>query len=69
MNGIDSSGAEALEQLVNGLRGRGIGLVVARLKTPVRDVFDASGLTGLIGADRFPPSVEAGVERCAGPDA
>ncbi|GMU79852.1 MAG: sodium-independent anion transporter [Acidimicrobiia bacterium] len=68
MNGIDASGAEALEQLVNGLRGRGIGLVVARLKTPVRDVFDASGLTELIGSDRFPPSVEAGVEQCAGPD-
>lgn len=69
MNGVDASGVEALEQLVNGLRGRGIDFVVARLKSPVREVLDGSGLTELIGPDRFPPSVDAGVEQCTGPAA
>jgi anti-anti-sigma factor len=69
LNGVDASGVEVLEQLVQGLRAKGVAFVVARLKSPVRDVFDASGLTELIGRARFPPSVDAGVKQCLGPDA
>ena len=65
MNGIDASGSEALEQLVNGLRGRGIGARGRAAEDPGARRLRRVGLTGLIGADRFPPSVEAGVEQCA----
>jgi anti-anti-sigma factor len=68
LNGIDASGVQALEQLVESLRGKGVTFVVARLKSPVRALFDASGLTALIGADRFAPNVETGVRQCVGPD-
>jgi anti-anti-sigma factor len=68
MNGVDASAVGALEQLVNTLQERGVGFVVARLKSPVRDIFDASGLTGLVGADRFLPSVDAAVRQYAAAD-
>jgi SulP family sulfate permease len=64
LNGLDASGIEAVEQLVQALRRKGIGFVVARLKSPVRDLFDKSGLTTLIGPDRLAPSVDAAVELC-----
>jgi SulP family sulfate permease len=65
LNGVDASGIEALEQLVGSLQGIGVGFMVARLKSPVRDIFDASGLTDVVGSDRFPPSVDAAVQQCA----
>jgi MFS superfamily sulfate permease-like transporter len=65
MNAIDASGVEAIEQLVRNLDGKSIDLVVARLKSPVRDRFDTTGLTELIGAANFFPTVERAVTACS----
>jgi hypothetical protein len=43
----------------------GIRLAVARLKQPVREVFDATGLTTAIGEDHFHPTVRAAVDAYA----
>jgi sulfate permease, SulP family len=58
---IDSTGMEALESLVRDLRHDGIVLVVARLRTRMRDEFEAAGLTDAIGAEHFYSSVEQAV--------
>jgi len=70
---LDASGAEALGELRRSLDEDGIGLAVARLKQPVREVFDATGLTEAIGAEHFHPTVRAAVSAYAstatpGPD-
>jgi MFS superfamily sulfate permease-like transporter len=59
---VDSAGLDALRELAEDLRQKGIGLLVARLKTPVQEGFDESGLTEAIGRDRFHPTVRAAVE-------
>jgi sulfate permease, SulP family len=64
VNAIDASGTAALDQLVRSLRGKRIDFVVARLKSPVRDRFDATGLTDLVGKTRFVPTVQAAVQLC-----
>ena len=64
---LDASGAEAIQQLVDDLRANDITLVVARMKQPTRDRADATGLTDLIGADNFHPTVRAAVARWARP--
>ena len=63
---IDSSGVAALEQVRDALRADGITLVVARLKGPMTEAFDASELTGKIGEDRFFPTVHAAVDAAPG---
>jgi sulfate permease, SulP family len=68
VNTIDASGTEALDQLVRALRRKRVGFVVARLKSPVRDRFDATGLTDLVGEERFVPNVEAAVQLCVDAD-
>jgi sulfate permease, SulP family len=68
VNTIDASGTDALDQLVRTLRGKGVGFVVARLKSPVRDRFDATGLTELVGEGRFVPNVKAAVQLCVDAD-
>lgn len=68
VTGIDSSGTEALEELITELAAQQIGFVVARLKDPVRERFDAAGLTRLIGADRFHGTVRSAVHAVTGPD-
>jgi high affinity sulfate transporter 1 len=64
--GIDASGVEALEQIVRSLAQQEIVMVVARIKTPLQQRFDATGLTDVIGAERFYPTVSAAVAACAG---
>jgi MFS superfamily sulfate permease-like transporter len=58
---IDSTGMEALESLVRDLRRDGTLLVVARLRTRMRDEFEAAGLTDAIGPENFYASVEQAV--------
>jgi SulP family sulfate permease len=58
----DSTGIEALEQLVEGLRDEGATLVVARLRTRMQEQFELSGLTETIGPQHFYPTVHAAVE-------
>jgi sulfate permease, SulP family len=63
---IDSSGVAALEQVRDSLRADRITLVVARLKGPMTEAFDASALTAKIGEDRFFPTVHAAVDAAPG---
>jgi high affinity sulfate transporter 1 len=58
---VDSTGIEALKELVEDLRGEGITLVVARLRTRMETDFDLAGLTETVGAEHFYPSVRAAV--------
>ena len=61
VNHVDVAGLEALRELTEDLDHDGIALLVARLKTPVQMRFDESGLTDLIGPERFHPTVSAAV--------
>ena len=60
----DSTGLEALEEVTNELRRDGITLVVARLRTRMSEQFELAGLTKVIGAKHFYPSVRAAVDAC-----
>ena len=68
VNDVDASGAEAIEQLDVQLAHHGVTFVVARLESPARARFDATGLTDLIGAEHFYPTVEAAVRACIASD-
>ena len=61
----DATGLDALERLTKELRGDGITLVVARLRTRMNEEFDLAGLTATIGRERFYPTVRAAVDACA----
>jgi high affinity sulfate transporter 1 len=63
--GIDASGVEAFEQILESLNNSDITLVVARLKSHQREHFDITGLTARVGEDHFFPTVSAAVEWCA----
>ena len=65
LTGIDSTGAEALESIVENLTRQDISFAVARLKAPVRLHFDGAGLTEAIGADHFYETVRAAVDALA----
>ncbi len=69
VNNVDASGAEAVEQLAGQLAGSGVTFVVARLESPAQAQFDSTGLTELIGAEHFYPTVEAAVRACIAADA
>jgi MFS superfamily sulfate permease-like transporter len=62
---VDATGLEALTDLVHELGDSGIGMAVARLKSPTRLHFDEAGLTELVGAHRFYPTVREAVEACS----
>ncbi len=64
MNDIDASGGEAVRTLALALRAEGITLVIARLKTHLREQFDAMELTTVIGAENFFPTTQAAVTAC-----
>jgi len=65
---VDSTGTEALAELITGLRRDGVDLVVARLKTAAKARLDSAGTSLLIGEERFFPTVRAAVGYCvAGP--
>jgi sulfate permease, SulP family len=53
VNSVDSSGAAAIREIVRWLGERGIRLLIAGAKGPVRDVLQRSGVTDLIGGERF----------------
>jgi SulP family sulfate permease len=66
VTGVDASGVEAIQQLVETLGRHGVRVAVSRMKDPVRRQFDATGLTGVIGEENFHPNTEAAVRACAG---
>ena len=61
---IDSAGMEALGQLVDELRGDGVALVVARIRTRLKGLLDDAGLGTQIGAQHIYPTVQAAVQAC-----
>lgn len=58
---LDATAVDSLRQLHGELAARGITLCFARLKGRQREIFAETGLTDLIGADRFFPTVRAAV--------
>ena len=58
---LDATAIDALSQLHGELDERDITLCIARLKGRQREIFAETGLTALIGSDRFFPTVRAAV--------
>jgi len=56
---LDATAIEVLTRLHVELEQRGIALCFARLKGRQREIFEETGLTARIGADRFFPTVRA----------
>ncbi|MCX5266381.1 SulP family inorganic anion transporter [Streptomyces sp. NBC_00199] len=61
MTDVDTTAADVLEELDAVLDARGVRLVFAELKDPVRRKLERYGLTGAIGARDFFPTLEAAV--------
>ncbi len=62
INQIDASGEQAFRELLEGHRSRGVELLLANVKGPVRDVFERSGFTDELGKERLFFSVHDAVE-------
>jgi sulfate permease, SulP family len=58
---LDATAIDALRQLHGDLEQRGVSLCFARLKGRQREIFEQTGLTAQVGADRFFPTVRAAV--------
>ena len=58
---LDATAIDVLRQLHGELEQRGVVLCFARLKGRQREIFEETGLTARIGADRFYPTVRAAV--------
>jgi MFS superfamily sulfate permease-like transporter len=54
---VDTTAADVLERLDDELAARGIRLVFAELKGPVKDQFRRYGLGTRFGSDRFYPTI------------
>lgn len=59
---IDSTAVEILEELHGELAAADITLAFARVKWRIRQVFDASGLSSVVGPENFYGSVRSGVK-------
>ncbi len=66
VSGVDAAAVGAVREIHAGLSSRNITFDVARATVELRDQFDETGLTELIGAEHFHPTVTAAVETCAG---
>ena len=66
VNQIDSTGVDALEEVIEACRRQGIALYMAGVKGPVRDVLDRAGLSDDLGTDRFFLEVHDAVEAAEG---
>ena len=53
MNGIDSSGVHALEEIIDHCKSQGIQFLIAGAKGPVRDILQRSGITEKVGPAHF----------------
>ena len=58
---MDSTAVDALARLHEELSARGVVLAVARVKGPLRDLWQRTGLTDAIGEQHVFPTVRAGV--------
>ncbi len=59
---IDTTAADMLVDLDEGLNARGINLVFAEMKLPVREKIHRYGLTRTIDPNHFYPTIEAAVD-------
>ncbi|MGE6738547.1 STAS domain-containing protein, partial [Streptomyces sp. NPDC059900] len=62
MTDVDTTAADILEELDAALRDRGVDLVFAELKDPVRRKVERYGLARTFDASRFHPTVEGAIE-------
>jgi len=67
ISGVDAAAVGALRETHAGLNSRNITLDVARATDELREQLDGTGLTELIGAQHFHPTVTAAVDACADP--
>jgi MFS superfamily sulfate permease-like transporter len=66
ITGIDSTAVDELVRLDDSLRRRGIELIIAEMKGPVKDDLLRRGLGDRFGPGRFAPTVGAAVDRILG---
>lgn len=66
ITGIDTTAVEELVELDEYLASRGIRLVLAEMKDPVRDTLRDYGVTDRFTPDRFAPTVGAAVDEVTG---
>jgi high affinity sulfate transporter 1 len=64
INSIDSTGAAMLEALSEDLRGRGIRLGFANLRTEVRALLERSGVQAALGDGALFPTLKSAVDGC-----
>ncbi len=62
INNVDSSAIHALSELHEELLSNNIQLLFARVKGPVRDAFQISGLTKKMGASNFAMSIQEAID-------
>lgn len=62
ISGLDASAVGAIREVHSGLIAKSISLDVARATDDLRTQFQATGLTALLGADHFHPTMAAAVE-------
>jgi high affinity sulfate transporter 1 len=65
ISGIDASAVGAIREVQTGLHHRNITFEVARATDELREQFEATGLTGVIGTAHFHGTVTTAVEACA----
>jgi SulP family sulfate permease len=66
---LDITSAEALEQLLDSLRGVGVDLALADIRRPVSDMLRRSGLLAKLGEDRVYHTVAEAVRSLGSPEA
>lgn len=63
---MDSTAAQALDELLDVLEGKGVALAFARVKAPLRAALDRAGITDRLGADHLYLEVDDGVDDLLG---
>jgi SulP family sulfate permease len=58
---LDSTGAAILTEMREELGGRGIELILAQAKAPIRAMLEKTGLAQEMGPDRMFPTIEGAV--------
>jgi high affinity sulfate transporter 1 len=66
MTDVDSTAVDELIELDDFLRSRGVTLLFAEMKDPVRDLLSRYGLEERFGPERFKPTVGAAVDEITG---
>lgn len=65
ISGIDASAVWAIHEVKTGLDSRNITFEVARATDDLREQFDETGLTAVVGPNHFHGTIAAAVEACA----